>query len=159
MARRSFHLETQRQIADLVEKYRAAAGPSKEPLLVADRAREGPAKMAEELALEQMLRDRAAIHGEENAIPPLTEMVDRAGDDLLTHAALASDQHRALRRRDPLYEVHDVAHRGRAPDQVVEVPMARDLAPEELVLPRDLAMAQQMVDLVQDVVEAERLQG
>ena len=49
--------------------------------------------MAEELALEQRIGDRAAVHRHEGLSSPWAGGVDRLGDQLLARAALARDQH------------------------------------------------------------------
>ena len=60
-------LQAERQVADLVEEDGAAARALEESFLVADRAGERAAQMAEELALEQVLGNRAAIDRQEDA--------------------------------------------------------------------------------------------
>ena len=61
------HLQRQRQLADLVEEERAAVGRLEETRLVADGAGEGALHVAEELGLEQVLRDRRAVDRDEGA--------------------------------------------------------------------------------------------
>ena len=48
--------------------------------------------MAEELALQQVLGDRAAVDRHEGALDPLALVVDVPGDELLAGAALPADQ-------------------------------------------------------------------
>ena len=83
-------LEPERHVADLVEEDRAAPRAAEEALLRRDRAGERAAHVAEELALEQVLRDRGAVDGQEDALRDLAEVVDGARDDLLAGAALAA---------------------------------------------------------------------
>ena len=54
-------LQIDRQIADLIEKNRAAIGDLEAAGPVAHGARERPAHVAEELALEHLARDGAAV--------------------------------------------------------------------------------------------------
>src|SRR5207244_13077262 len=56
-------------LADLVEEDRAAIGLLKEPALLADGAGERAALVAEQLRLEQGLRQGAAIDGDELPAP------------------------------------------------------------------------------------------
>ena len=63
-------LHPQAHFAELVEKERAAVGLPHEADLVAIRAREAAAHVAEELGLEQRFRDAAAVHRHERASPP-----------------------------------------------------------------------------------------
>ena len=53
------------QLADLVEEERAAVGDLEEPLAVRVGAGEGPLAMAEELALDQVLGQGAAVDRDE----------------------------------------------------------------------------------------------
>ena len=131
-------LQAERQVADLVEEDRAAPGALEQPFLVADGAGERAAQVAEELALEQVLGDGAAVDRQEDRVAPVAEVVDGARHDLLADAALAGDQHRARHRRDALDQRHHLAHRRRLADQVLEVPLALDLAAQELALPGEL---------------------
>ena len=77
------HLQVERQIADLVEEDRAAARALEQAFLVGDRAGEGAAQVAEELALEQTLGNGAAVDGQKDLVARLAEVVDGARDDLL----------------------------------------------------------------------------
>ena len=61
------HLEVQRQLADLVEEERALVGAWNLPGAARDRAGEGALHVAEELALDEVLGDGAAVDGDERA--------------------------------------------------------------------------------------------
>src|SRR5204863_7126264 len=87
-----FHLQRVRNVRDLVEKERAAVGRLEHAVVVADRAGEGAALVAEELAVEERVGDAAAVHREEDAIPAAAARVDRACDELLAGAALAGEE-------------------------------------------------------------------
>jgi hypothetical protein len=54
-------LETRAHVADLVEEERAAVGALEQAALGRDGSGEGAAHVAEQLALEQALRDRRAV--------------------------------------------------------------------------------------------------
>jgi hypothetical protein len=56
--------------------------------------------VAEQLALEQRLGDRAAVDRHEGPGGARAEPVDGVGGQLLAGAALAEDQHRRVHRRD-----------------------------------------------------------
>src|SRR2546426_3650979 len=60
------------------------------------RAREGPFFMAEELGLEQPLRDRGAVDLDERLSAPYRCRVDGTGDEVFAHTALAPDQNRRV---------------------------------------------------------------
>ena len=61
------HLHLRRELADLVEEERAAGGLREAAVLLRDGAGERAALVAEELALEDRLGDRRAVHGDERA--------------------------------------------------------------------------------------------
>src|SRR5947199_22969 len=62
------YLETRRQLGDLVEEDRAVVGAAEEAERVGHRAREGAADVTEELGLEQVLGNRATVHGNERPL-------------------------------------------------------------------------------------------
>src|SRR5262249_29003265 len=106
-------LQIERQLADLVEEERPAVGLGEEPLAIAHRARERAADVAEQLALDEPGRDRAAVDGHERAARAPRAHVDRAREHLLADAALAFEEDRRVARAEALEEREDVAHRGR----------------------------------------------
>ncbi len=57
---------------------------------------EGALLVPEELALEQVLRDGAAVDRDERAAAAAAAPVNRARDELFADAALAGDEHRGL---------------------------------------------------------------
>src|SRR5690606_5299759 len=67
--------------------------------------------VAEELALEEVLRERRAVHRDEGAVRALALGVDRARGDLLARSALAADQDRRRRLRGARDQRRDLAHR------------------------------------------------
>ncbi len=81
------------QLADFIEKDRAAIGLFEQPRALADSAGEGPARVAEELGLEQIVGERGAVDRAEPAVAPRPEAVHAAGDELLAAAALPFDEH------------------------------------------------------------------
>ncbi len=105
--------------SDLVEEDRPAVGAPEEPRPVGDRAGEGAAHVAEELALDQVLGDRPAVDDDERVLRPCAPPVDGARDELLPRAALAGHEHRRVRVRDLVDELRHRAHRGAAADQAV----------------------------------------
>src|SRR5207249_9646866 len=72
-----------------------------------------------ELALEQLGGDAGTVERDEGPAP-LGVMVDRLGEELLSGAGLALDEHRRIRRGDPPDHLVDLLHRGGpADDQLV----------------------------------------
>ena len=113
-------LHGRRRLADLVEEERAAVGLLEEAALLAHRAGEGAALVAEELGLEQRLRQRAAVDRDELAVLADRGEVDRAGDQLLARAALARQQDRRGHLADPLDRPEDLLHPAAPADDVGE---------------------------------------
>src|SRR5581483_9886160 len=110
-------LEPRREVADLVEEDRAAVRDLEEALLLRDGVREGALLVAEELALEELLRDRRAGDRHERTVRAPALVVDRLRDHVLADAALAGEEdRRGLARRDALHELVHLAHGGRLAD-------------------------------------------
>ena len=112
------HLRRRRNLADLVEKERPRVGQLEAPEPPLGRAGERALLVAEQLALEQRLRQRADVHGDERLVRARTRAACmRARDELLARAALALDEHRARHRRHLLDLHHHLAHRLALADQ------------------------------------------
>ena len=84
-----------RHVADFVEEQRAAVAL----LELADAAAVGPGEgallVAEQLALQQGLRDGGAVDGQERPGGAAAVLVEGAGDQFLARAALAGDAARS----------------------------------------------------------------
>ena len=93
-------LGRKRQRVHLVEQQRAAFRHAHQPSLVPMGVRERAARMTEQLVLEQMVRQSAAVHGNERGVPARTEVMNRPGAELLARAGLANDQHGTVRPGD-----------------------------------------------------------
>ena len=65
-------------------------------------AGEGAALVAEQLGLEQCVRNGRAVDLDEGLVAPPAGQVHRAGEQFLAGARLAQQQHRGLRLRDAL---------------------------------------------------------
>ncbi len=104
-------LQRRRELADLVEEHRAAVGDLEPPLLERDGAGEGAFFVTEELALEQRLGQRGAVHGDKRAPRARTILVNRPGSDFLSRAGFAKHQNRAVGWRDFPDALVDGAHR------------------------------------------------
>ena len=123
-----------RHLADLVEEERAAVGLLEEALLVAQRAGEGAALVAEQLALEQVLGQRAAVDRQDALLARgLEKWMARAMSSLpvpLSPWISTVDAVRATRSMRPKI----ACIRGAAADDVVECVALLELAPEVGVL-------------------------
>ena len=74
-------------------------------------ARERPPHVAEELGLEERLRQGRTVHADEGPVRPVALDVDELGDALLSRAALAREQDGRVRGSDPPYDGQDLLHR------------------------------------------------
>ena len=80
-------------LADLVEKHRALVGELELSWLVLNRAGERAALEPEQLRLEQLGRQSCAVDFDERTVAPRGRGVNGAGDEFLSRAALAADEH------------------------------------------------------------------
>ena len=105
------------ELADLVEEERAAVGDLEQPLAVGVGAGEGPFAVAEELALDEVLGQGAAVDRDEGVAGAAALVVEVAGDQLLAGAGLAQDHHAGIGRRDRVDQAADRLHRRGVADQ------------------------------------------
>jgi hypothetical protein len=104
-------LDLEVDVADLVEEQRAAVGLLEPPDAVAVGAGEGPLDVAEQLALQQALRQGRAVDLDERAAGARAGGVDRLGQELLAGAALAPDQHGRAAGGDLAGQLQHLPHR------------------------------------------------
>src|SRR5262249_33737341 len=127
-------LQGRRRLADLVEKDRALVRDLEEALLVAEGAGEGTAAVAEQLALEQALRQRCAVDGDEHAVAARAHAMDGAPQEPLPGSRLAEHQPRRRRRPALLAQPLPLAHGAAPADDAVEVGFLLLALAEVLVL-------------------------
>ena len=148
-------LHLRRHVPDLVEEQRAAVGDLEEAGLVRHRAGEGALRVPEELGLEYVARQRAAVEVDELLVRPLAHVVQGPREGRLACPGGPGDEHRRVDPRHPPNLVDDRAHR-RALALEQGVLAIVHAAPQGVVLvlqalePRRLADA---VDAGLDVVE------
>src|SRR5690606_27158759 len=82
-------LEVLRQLAELVEEDGAAVGLLEDAGAAGDGAGEGAALVPEQLALDQVGGDGAAVEDDEGALAAVARGVQGLGDQLLAAARLA----------------------------------------------------------------------
>src|SRR5207249_9116166 len=97
---------------------------------VVDRAGERPALVAEELALEERVREGGTVDGDEAAALALTLEVDRARRELLAGARLAVDEDGRVVLRQHADRLEDLVHDAVAAHHVGERVAIGELAPE-----------------------------
>src|SRR6266536_2631027 len=80
-----------RELADLVEKDRAAVSDFKQTFLGGHRTGERAAGMTEQLGFQKLGWNIRAIHGDESTVGARARLVNRFRDQLFAGAALAGD--------------------------------------------------------------------
>ena len=85
-------LERLRRVVDLVEEHRAAGGRADQSVVIGNRAGERAADVTEQLAFDQLVRDRGAVDRHEPAAPARAR-VEVARGEILAGAGLAGQQH------------------------------------------------------------------
>ena len=140
-----------RQLADFVEKDRAAVGNFKQADAVLIGAGERTLAVAEQLAFDERFRQRAAIDRDKRLAGARALVVNGAGDQFLAGAGLAQDEHGRLRGRNFGDQRANAIHAGRSADQPRRAFDALQPALERAVLLRELALilhaAHQRLDL------------
>ncbi len=129
------HLQLRRQLADLVEEERAAVRLLEQAGPVGVRAGEGALDVPEQLRLQQVLRDRAAVDRHESLRLARARGVDQASDQFLARTALTCDQHRGRMLGHFGAELDGLTHAGALRDDL-GIPLVRL---DALAQPRDLA--------------------
>ena len=87
-------LQVKRHVANFIEEQRAAIGLLEAAAPHGLRAGEGAALMAEQFALQQVLRDGRRVDGDEGPVGPRRVLVQRTRHQLLARAGFAGNHHR-----------------------------------------------------------------
>ncbi len=122
------------ELRDLVEEQGPAVGEFDPSLLARESTGEGAFLVAEQLALEEGLRDRGAVDRDERGGTPRTEVVKGAGDQLFPRSRLPLKEDRRVGRGDLLNLPTEIDHRLRFPDDPREPEPLGELLAEEQVL-------------------------
>src|SRR5262245_60001576 len=99
-----------RQRSDFIEKQGPVAGERHQPLLVAMRVRERATRMAEHFALEQVLWQRRAVHGDKWEVAATAEVVNCTRQKFLAGPSFAGDEDGSMAARHDgnlLYRVQE----------------------------------------------------
>ena len=151
------HLSRGTHLPDLVEKERPVVGRLEEAVLETVGSREGPALVAEELALEERVLEGAAVYDRQGGLRPGAVSVERPGDQLLSGSALSLDEDRGVGGRRLVDEPEDPFDAGALPHDLRErvVRLERRFEVLGLTMPQRLLVrgAQNLTE----VLEVERL--
>src|SRR5581483_11753292 len=100
------------RLGDLVEEERPAVG-ARDQARGTLGARERAGDVAEQLALDDRVRERAAVDGDEGLPLARAVVVDRLRDELLARARLAADEDADIPRRNFLQQAQEPVNRRR----------------------------------------------
>src|SRR5437763_11961092 len=94
------------------------------------RAREGTLLVPEELALDEALRDRAAVDLQEGRLRALRAGMDPPREELLARPRLAEEEDRRVVRRHEVGALEDREHAGAPGDDLVGARGRSEAAPQ-----------------------------
>src|SRR5262245_18145838 len=106
----------------------------KAPDLLGNRASKGALFVAEQLAFQEPRRDGRAVELDESPVPPRTQIVKGAGDQLLAGARLPADEHGGARRCHSLDLLQHPAQSGALPNNLIEIVIPSNLLPKVEIL-------------------------
>ena len=127
-------------VADLIEKQRAALREFEAPFLARLGAGERPLLVAEEFRLDQAVGQRRAADLDERLLGAQRAVVDRVGDQFLARARFAADQRGGVGAGHLRDLLEDLPHRTAAADQVREVVAFTQFLPQVRVLVDQVAL-------------------
>src|SRR5690606_4037117 len=93
---KQLHLKQERNLANFIKEKGTSLSTFDTTLALGMSAGEGAFLMPEEFTLDQRLRDRGAINGDEGPVPAGAAFVNRTRGHLLARPALSQDQYRGL---------------------------------------------------------------
>ena len=142
---------------DLVEEQRAAVGILELADPVARGVGERPADVPEELALQDVLAQCRAVEGHERLVLARAVLMDGLGDEFLSRARLALDEHRGVGRCDPLEPLDEPEHLGARAHHSLEAEFLIEPPVEFEVLPPQPRALGRLLDGGPKMSEIERL--
>src|SRR5213079_1385559 len=150
-------LHVERDALDLVQEQRPAGRELDLPHPIVNRARERAALVAEELALEERVREGRAVDGDEAAALALALKVDGARRELLAGPRLAVDEDGRVVLRQHADGLEDLVHDAVAAHHVGEAVAVRELAAEVADLVEQPALLEDLLGGEEDLLLLERL--
>ena len=138
------HLAIRLHLADLVEEQGAAVGELDQPRLGPDRAGERALLVTEQLGLEDLARERAAVNRYERPRGSRRVFVDRPGDELLAGAALAQDQYRRIGGGHAIDDPQHLVHPGALGQETAEGRGAGCVGAQGHVVANELALLRRL---------------
>ena len=115
-----FHLQREREFADLVQEQCSPGGRLNPALSLHMGAGERPFLVTEQFALQKVFRNGAAIDGDKGALLAPAATVNRQRRHFLSRAAFPQNQHRHIRGGHFANRAKDLLHRGAAAEHAFE---------------------------------------
>src|SRR5262245_20065927 len=97
-------------------------------------ASKGALFVAEQLAFQEPRGDGRAVELDESPVPPRTQIVKGAGDQLLAGARLPADEHGGACRCDGLDFLQHPTESGALPNNLIEIEIASNLLSQVEIL-------------------------
>src|SRR3569832_15859 len=152
-----FGLQARADVADLVQELGAAVSLLEQALAVAGGAGERALDMAEQLRVQQVLGQGAAVDGHEGAIAAVADAMEGARQDFLAGAGFPGDEHRQLPVPDAFHDLQDAGHARTAGNDVAEPVAAQQLAPQPGDFLAQRTAFQHLADAQSQLVRVDRL--
>ncbi len=150
-------LQRHRQLTHFIQEQRAALGELEAARLALGGAGERAFLVAEQLGLEQRLRNRGAVDGDERRGHALAQGMKRAREQFLAGAAFALEQHGGVGAGGTLHRLQGVTDDRRLPDDLGHAAAFRGFFLEQVVLAQQPALRERALDHQQQVIGVNRL--
>ena len=129
-------MRLERQFAHFIQQQCAAVRKFESSHLVRRGAREGAFFISEQLALEEIFRQRSAIQRDERTVGPGALVMDRTGDEFLSGSAFSREQDRDVALRHHVHQAVDALHGLAFADHLIEARPGFEAILELLVFDR-----------------------
>ena len=110
-------MQRQGHVTDFVQQQGAAVGGIEQPFAVTVRPGKGPFAIPEQLAFEQVLRERGAVLHDEGLRTPWATVVNGPCDDFLARAGLSQQEHGVRAVHHAIDQLIGFAHHRAGADQ------------------------------------------
>ena len=98
-------METERNLAHLVQQDRASIGQLESPVSLVSRSGERAFFVPEKLALDESFRNGRAVHLNERLAAAIACKKNFIGDEFFTSPIFTTDHHRGIRSADPIDQI------------------------------------------------------
>src|SRR6185503_5020179 len=139
------NLRFEGQLTHFIQQQRATVGKFKPPHLGRHGAGKRALFIAEQLALEEIIRQGPTIHRDKRTTGSRALMVDRPCDEFLASPAFSREQHRDIAIRYHFHQAVDPLHRLALADHLIKARPRFETISELLVLDRERMPLQRLI--------------